>query len=88
MRGVADDKALGQRHLFVMDKGGPGNGDSSERTAVCAIRAVSLEREDPVELGSMQLDVGGRLQVAGHDPEQVAVVQELRGRSWTTSRTR
>ena len=76
VRGVTDGEALGWRQFFAIDEGCPGKSYLGELTTVCGIRAVAPEREEPVELGSVKLDVGRCLQVAGHDPEQIAVVQE------------
>jgi hypothetical protein len=52
--------------------------DARELAAVGRVRAVAAEGEEPVERGAVQLDVRGRLHVAGDQTQQVALLDQAR----------
>ncbi|MEO8899230.1 MAG: hypothetical protein ABI352_09590 [Candidatus Dormibacter sp.] len=76
VRGVADHDALFGAQRCAVDEGGPLKRGPGQLAPVGRVGPVTPKGEEPVELGAMQLDVGRRFQIAGHDAEQVAILED------------
>ena len=59
------------------DQRGPLQRLLGELRAIGRVRAVAAEREEVVEVGALQLDVGRLLNVAGGESEEYAVLDQL-----------
>ena len=77
-RRVAHDDGLLRIDVVTVDEGCPLERDAGDLAPIARVGAVAAEREEPVEPCPMQLDVRGGLDVSGHDPEQVAAVEQPR----------
>ena len=71
--GVADGYALLRLEAAAADLHGAGDRAAGELGAVAGVGAVAAAGEVAVEAPAGQLDVGGRLEVAGGQPEQHAL---------------
>lgn len=54
------------------------DGQSRQFSTVRRIGSVPAETEESIEARTLQVDVGGRLQRAGHEPQQPADVDQTR----------
>jgi hypothetical protein len=74
--GVADDQARIHRKLLAVDHRASADGDPGHLRPVARARPVSSEGKEPVEPRPMELDVGGRFEVAGDPSEQVPGLEQ------------
>ena len=69
-RRVADDDGVFRAEVSAVHQRRPRECDAGDLAAVTRVGAVAAEREEPVQPCAVQLDVGGGLDVSGHQAER------------------